>query len=120
MLQNKSKDCIFCKIIAGTLPSERVFENDRVFAFKDARPQAPIHVLIVPKFHVINILEVHQRDAAVFSDLFFAAKQIVSQLGIAESGFRAVFNSGDHACQSVYHLHLHLLGGTQLGGSMVG
>lgn len=116
----KSKECIFCKIIKGTLPSEKVFENDRVFAFRDISPQAPVHVLIVPKKHVIDVLDVSRDDAHVFTDLFQAAQLIAPQLGIAGKGFRTVFNSGDHACQTIYHLHLHLLGGTQMGGSMVG
>jgi histidine triad (HIT) family protein len=116
----KSKECIFCKIIQGTLPSEKVFENERVFAFRDISPQAPVHVLIVPKKHVEDILDVRLEDAAIYQDLFRAAQHIAPQLGIAGSGFRTVFNSGDHACQTIYHLHLHLLGGTQMGGSMVG
>lgn len=119
-VENKSKECIFCKIIAGTLPSEKVFENERVFAFRDISPQAPVHVLIVPKKHISDVLDVRSQDACVFQDLFLAAQQIAPQLGIAGPGFRTVFNSGDHACQTIYHLHLHLLGGTQMGGSMVG
>ncbi len=116
----KSKECIFCKIIQGTLPSEKVFENDRVFAFKDISPQAPVHVLIVPKKHITDVLDVAREDSQIFGDLFFAAQLIAGQLKIAGSGFRTVFNSGDHACQTMYHLHLHLLGGTQMGGSMTG
>lgn len=116
----KSKECIFCKIIQGTLPSEKVFENERVFAFRDISPQAPVHVLVVPKKHIEDVLDVSSDDASVFADLFRAAQQIAPQLKIAGSGFRAVFNSGDHACQTIYHLHLHLLGGTQMGGSMTG
>ena len=118
--EDKAKECIFCKIMRGTLPSEKVFENEKVFAFRDISPQAPVHVLIVPKMHVVDVLDVTDRDASVFQDLFLAAQQIASQLRIAGSGFRTVFNSGDHACQTIYHLHLHLLGGTQMGGSMVG
>jgi histidine triad (HIT) family protein len=120
MDRTKSKECIFCKIIKGTLPSEKVFENENVFAFKDISPQAPVHVLIVPKKHVEDVLDVRVEDAHLFNHLFMAVQHIVGQLGIAGSGFRTVFNSGDHACQTMYHLHLHLLGGTQMGGSMVG
>ena len=118
--QRKSKECIFCKIIEGTLPTQKVFENDKVFAFKDLSPQAPVHVLIVPKKHVADVLDVKLDDAHVFQDLFQAAQHLAPQLGIAGSGFRTVFNSGDHACQTIYHLHLHLLGGTQMSGSMTG
>ncbi len=116
----KSKECIFCKIIQGTLPSEKTFENDRIFAFRDISPQAPVHVLIVPKKHLTDVLDVPREEAGLFGDLFLAAQQIAFQLGIAGAGFRTVFNSGDHACQTIYHVHLHLLGGTQMGGSMVG
>jgi histidine triad (HIT) family protein len=116
----KHKECIFCKIIAGTLPSEKVYENENVFAFRDISPQAPVHVLIVPKKHVVDILDVNGQEASIFQYLFQAAQQIAAKLGIAGSGFRTVFNSGDHACQTMFHLHLHLLGGTQMGGSLVG
>jgi len=116
----KNKECIFCKIIAGTLPSEKVFENENVFAFRDISPQAPVHVLIVPKKHVVDVLDVSGPDMPIFQYLFGAAQQIAAKLGIAGAGFRTVFNSGDHACQTMYHLHLHLLGGTQMGGSLVG
>ncbi len=116
----KSKECIFCKIIQGTLPSEKVFENEKVFAFRDISPQAPVHVLIVPKKHIVDVLDVKPEDAHIFQDLFQAVQQIAPQLGIAGPGFRATFNSGDHACQTMYHVHLHLLGGTQMGGSLIG
>jgi len=116
----KSKECIFCKIVKGTLPSEKVFENEHVLAFKDLSPQTPVHVLIVPKKHIGDILDVKPEDASVFEHLSLAAQHITAQLGIAGSGFRLVINSGDHACQTIYHLHLHVLGGTQMSGSMVG
>src|SRR3954463_10776136 len=99
----KLKECIFCKIVQGTLPSEKVFENERVFAFKDISPQAPVHVLIVPKKHVEDVLDVSSADASIFSDLFLAAQHIAPQLKIAGAGFRTVFNSGDHACQTMFH-----------------
>lgn len=120
MALNKSIECIFCKIIEGTLPSEKVFENDRIVAFRDIAPQAKVHVLIVPRKHVTDLLDVMPEDSRMFSDLFIAAQHIAGKLGISGSGFRTVFNSGDHACQTIYHLHLHLLGGEQMGGSMVG
>lgn len=116
----KSKECIFCKIAAGTLPSQKVFENETVFAFKDIAPQAPVHVLIIPKKHIGDVLDVKSSEGETFQQLFLAAQHLAAQLGIAGSGFRTVFNSGDHACQTVFHLHLHLLGGTQMGGSMTG
>jgi histidine triad (HIT) family protein len=76
--------------------------------------------LIVPKKHAGDVLDVRGEDASIFSDLFMAAQHIAAQLGVAGPGFRTVFNSGDHACQTIFHLHLHLLGGMQMGGSMVG
>ena len=97
-----------------------MFENEKVMAFRDISPQAPVHVLIVPKLHVIDVLDVTYDDKEIFSELYMAAQHIAAQLGIAGSGFRTVFNSGDHGCQTIYHLHLHLLGGTQMGGSMIG
>ncbi|MBI4403229.1 MAG: histidine triad nucleotide-binding protein [Deltaproteobacteria bacterium] len=114
------RECIFCKIIKGTLPSQKVFENEHVFAFKDIAPQAPVHVLVVPKAHVEDLLDVRTQDTSIFQELFQVVQHLAPQLGIAGSGFRVVLNSGDHACQTIYHLHLHLLGGTQMGGSMVG
>jgi len=116
----KKKECIFCKIIEKTLPSEKVYEDEKVFAFRDISPQAPVHILIVPKQHIEDVLDVRSEELSIFQDLYRAVQHIVSQMGIAGSGFRTVFNSGDHACQTIFHLHLHLLGGTQMGGSLVG
>jgi len=119
VVPNKSKECIFCKIIQGTLPSKKVYENETVFAFRDISPQLPTHVLIVPKVHIDDVLDVRPEQGVLFQQLFLAAQQVAGQLGIAGSGFRLVFNSGEHACQTIHHLHLHLLGGAQMGGSMV-
>ncbi len=115
----KTRECIFCKIIQGTLPCDKVFEDETTFAFRDISPQIAQHILIVPKFHVEDILDVAPDKLSIFSDLFRAAQMIAPQVGIAGSGFRTVFNSGDHACQTIYHLHLHLLGGSQMSGAMV-
>ena len=111
---------LFEKIIAGEIPATIVHRDDRVIAFRNISPQAPVHVLIVPKKHLADVLDVGRDDASIFMDLFQAVQHIAPQLGIAGSGFRTVFNSGDAACQTIYHVHLHLLGGTQMGGSMVG
>lgn len=116
----KNEKCIFCKIIEGSLPSQKVLETDRIVAFRDISPQAPIHILIVPKIHVEGVLDVPAEQSSVFSDLFEAAQRLVKKLELSEKGFRTVFNTGEHACQTVFHLHLHLLGGEQMGGSMVG
>ena len=104
-------DCLFCKIIAGEIPGNKVYENDKVFAFRDINPQAPTHVLIVPKKHMANILECDAETAAALTE---AIGVIARQEGVAESGFRIVSNCGHDGCQSVHHLHVHLLGGQQL------
>lgn len=104
-------DCLFCRIIAGEIPSNKVYEDDRVYAFRDINPQAPVHVLIVPKKHMANILEC---DAATAEALTCAIRVIAKQEGIDESGFRVISNCGRDGAQSVNHLHVHLLGGKQL------
>lgn len=116
----KNRDCIFCKIIDGSLPSTKVLETETVFAFRDISPQAPVHVLVVPKKHIADVECVEASHGAVFQDLFDAVQKLVKKLDLSEKGFRTVFNTGEHACQTVFHLHLHLLGGAQMGGSMVG
>ncbi len=112
--------CIFCQIIEGTLPSTKVYENDRVFAFKDISPQAPVHVLVVPKQHIADVTSAASSNSQVFQELFEVVHKLIEKLGLQKTGFRTVFNTGQDACQTVFHLHLHLLGGAQLGGSMVG
>ena len=104
-------DCLFCKIIAGEIPGNKVYEDDKVYAFRDINPQAPVHVLIVPKKHMANILEC---DAETAEALTNAIRVIAKQEGIDESGFRVISNCGRDGAQSVNHLHVHLLGGTQL------
>ena len=104
-------DCLFCRIIAGEIPSTKVYENDRVYAFRDINPQAPVHVLIVPKKHFANILECDGETAAALTD---AVRVIAAQEGVAESGFRVISNCGRDGAQSVNHLHIHLLGGKAL------
>ena len=109
------KDCLFCKIIAGEIPGNKVYENDKVFAFRDINPQAPVHVLIVPKKHVDNIL---QCDADMAAALTEAVGEVARLEGVAESGFRVISNCGRDGAQSVKHLHVHLLGGVQLTEKM--
>lgn len=109
------KDCLFCRIIAGEIPSDKVFENEAVFAFRDINPQAPVHVLIVPKKHMDNVLQCDGETAAALAE---AAGIIARQEGVAESGFRLVSNCGRDGAQSVNHLHVHLLGGKQLTEKM--
>ena len=104
-------DCLFCRIIAGEIPSGKVYEDDKVYAFRDINPQAPVHVLIVPKKHMANIMECDGETAAALTE---AVGKIAAREGVAESGFRVVSNCGRDGAQSVEHLHVHLLGGTAL------
>lgn len=108
-------DCLFCKIVAGDVPSEKVLETDRVYAFRDIHPQAPTHVLVIPKEHVTNAADLTADHAGLLADVFTAANAVAAQEGIGESGYRLVFNVGDDANNSVPHLHLHVVGGRQLG-----
>ena len=107
-------DCIFCKIIKGELPSKNVYNEEQVTAFRDINPAAPTHILIVPKKHIdsINVLTVD--DEPLIGHLFFIAKQLAAQVGIAEPGYRLVINTGAESGQTVDHVHLHLLGGRQM------
>ena len=108
-------DCIFCKIVSGEISSSKVYENDSVLAFDDIRPLAPIHVLIIPKKHIENAAALTPQDADITAAMFNAAVEVASIKGVKESGFRIITNSGLDSGQEVYHLHLHLLGGKQLG-----
>ena len=107
-------DCLFCKIIAGEIPSAKVYENDKVYAFRDISPEAPVHVLIVPKAHIASANELTAENADVITDIFLAAKEIAAQEGIAEGGYRIVNNCGEDGGQTVQHLHFHMLGGRSL------
>jgi histidine triad (HIT) family protein len=107
-------DCLFCKIIAGEIPTKKVYEDDRVFAFEDINPQAPTHVLIVPKTHIVGLKEAQPEEAEIVGYCQLAAAKIARQRKI-ENGYRTVYNVGPGAGQSVFHLHLHLLGGRPLG-----
>lgn len=109
-----ASDCIFCRIIAGEIPSEKVYQDDRVTAFRDIRPVAPVHILIVPNKHIASVNEAEEADEAVLGRLLLTAKHLAAQEGIAESGYRLIINTGPHAGQVVFHLHLHLLGGQRM------
>lgn len=106
---------IFKKIIDREIPADIIFENDHVLAFKDISPQAPVHVLIIPKKEIPTANDVTDEDALLLGHLFLAAKQIAADQGIAESGYRLMVNCRDDGGQEVYHLHMHLLGGRNLG-----
>ena len=104
-------ETIFSKIINREIPADIVFENERVLAFRDINPQAPVHVLVIPKKAIPTINDIRPDDQALVGELFTVAAQIAAEEGIAESGYRTVFNCNDDGGQEVYHLHLHLLGG---------
>ena len=108
------QDCLFCKIVAGEIPADIVFESDAALAFRDINPQAPTHVLVIPRRHISTINDLDDDDRSLVGDLYLAAKAIAAAEGIAESGYRAVMNCNEGAGQSVFHIHLHVLGGRGL------
>ncbi|HOK20788.1 MAG TPA: histidine triad nucleotide-binding protein [Candidatus Paceibacterota bacterium] len=105
------ENCIFCKIINREMPSDIIYENEQVIAFKDINPKAEVHVLIVPKKHVANLNEVNDNDKELLAGIFLAAKQIAQQLNLGTQGYKLVLNVGRGAGQVIDHLHLHLLSG---------
>lgn len=107
-------NCIFCKIIAGEIPSKKVYEDERVFAFEDINPEAPIHVLIVPKKHISNINELTEEEEKLIGHIFVVSKEIANEYNIKDTGYRIVTNCGKDAGQTVDHIHFHLLGGRNL------
>jgi histidine triad (HIT) family protein len=104
-------DCIFCRIVTGDLPADILDRSDHAVAFRDLSPQAPVHVLIIPRRHIEDAATVEQTDADVMADMVVMARRVATSEGIAETGYRLVFNVGEDATRSVPHLHLHLLGG---------
>lgn len=108
-------DCLFCKIVAGELPSERVYEDDIVVAFRDIHPAAPTHVLVVPRSHIADARGLAAAAPGTLDAILAAANEVASNEGIADSGFRLVFNAGPDSGMLVPHLHLHVLGGRPLG-----
>ena len=104
-------DCLFCNMINGEIQPDTVYEDDDVLAFRDINPQAPMHFLVIPKRHISTINDLNSDDAELVGKLYLAAKQVAEQEGIAEDGFRTVMNCNAGAGQSVFHIHLHVLGG---------
>ena len=111
------ENCLFCKIIAGDIPSAKVYEDEFCFAFRDINPQAPTHILVVPRTHIANIAEADKLPPEALCALMAAIGKIAAQEGL-EKGFRVVSNCGPDACQSVPHLHFHILGGRQMADQM--
>jgi histidine triad (HIT) family protein len=108
-------DCLFCKIIKGDIPSTSVYRDEQTYAFRDINPAAPTHILIVPNHHIDSINLMINDDEPLIGHLFTVAKQIAAQEGLAENGYRLVINTNADAGQTVFHIHLHLLGGKPLG-----
>ncbi len=106
--------CLFCRIVAGEIPSDVVHRTERVVAFRDVNPQAPVHVLVVPRRHIDDAGALGPDDAEVLAHMFVAARQVAEAEGIAERGYRLLFNVGEDASNSVPHLHLHVVGGRRL------
>lgn len=110
-------DCIFCKIVAGEIPSGKVYEDDSVYAFRDINPQAPVHILIVPKTHVASADALDEKSSALVARIFEAIPKIAAAAGL-KNGYRVITNVGEDGCQSVKHLHFHIVGGKKLSERM--
>ncbi len=111
-------DCLFCKIIAGTIPSKKVYEDEFVFAFHDIAPNAPVHVLVVPKTHIASANDITEENSELVAKVFEVIPKIAKSLGL-ENGYRVINNCGDDAGQTVKHIHFHILGGMKLGEKLV-
>ncbi len=107
-------DCLFCKIIAGEIPSDTVFQDEQITAFRDINPVAPTHILIIPNKHIATINDLSTEDEALVGHLFTTAKTLAKDEGIAESGYRLIINVNRDGGQEIYHLHLHLIGGQRM------
>mgnify|MGYP001206112972 FL=1 len=107
-------DCLFCKIVAGDIPADKVFENNNIYAFRDIDPKAPTHILIIPKEHISTTNDLDKSHKMLVGEIMLTAKEIAGQEGIADSGYRTVFNCNQDGGQAVYHIHLHLLGGRHM------
>ncbi len=105
------EDCLFCKIVEGEIPADIVYENDTVLAFRDINPQAPTHIQIIPRLHIATINDLEPEHEMLVGRLFSAAKEIAAAEGLTDKGYRVIMNCGEGAGQSVFHIHLHLLGG---------
>lgn len=114
-MSNSNSDCLFCKILGGDIPADIVFESETALAFRDINPKAPTHVIIIPRQHIPTINDISEDDHAIVGSLYSAARTIAAVEGIADEGYRVVMNCNAAAGQSVFHIHLHLLGGRTLG-----
>lgn len=108
------EDCIFCKIIRKDIPSELIYEDEHILAFNDINPQAPVHVLIIPKEHVASLNDIHEDKKDILSHILLKARQIASNLGIDKKGYRIILNTARDSGQEVFHIHFHLMGGRRM------
>lgn len=106
-----AENCLFCKMVSGEIKTEKVYEDTQVLAFKDINPQAPMHVLVIPKRHIATLNDLEKTDAELIGKLYMTATQLAQSHGVAEAGYRTVMNCNAAAGQSVFHIHLHVLGG---------
>ena len=109
-------DCLFCEIIAGRIPCDKIFENEYVLGFRDINPQAPVHVLFVPRTHISTVNDIADDQASVVGQLLLAARDYAREAGVSDEGFRLVMNCNENGGQTVFHVHLHLLAGARLPG----
>ena len=111
-------DCIFCRIVAGQVPADIIYQDEQIVAFRDINPVAPVHVLVIPRKHIPSLASLSQADFAIIGDMVKVANELARREGIAEKGYRLVMNSGKEGGQLVPHLHMHLLGGRRLGNGL--
>ncbi len=112
--EDEMMNCLFCKIISKKVPAKIIYEDESVLAFEDINPQAPVHTLVIPKKHISTALDIEEQDGALLGHLFLTAGEIAKGKGIAERGFRLVVNTNPEAGQTVYHVHIHILGGRHM------
>jgi histidine triad (HIT) family protein len=108
------KDCVFCKIARKEIPADIVYEDKDVIAFRDAHPIAPVHVLVIPKKHIVSVADISEQEAPLMGKIIYAAKKVAEDLKIAGYGYKLLFRVGEHGGQEVEHIHLHLIGGARL------
>lgn len=113
------ENCLFCKIIKGEIPSNKVYEDENILAFHDINPVAPVHVIVIPKLHIESANEITDENKSVVSAVFSSIPKIVEKLGIKEDGYRVITNIGENGGQTVKHLHFHIIGGIKLGDKLI-
>jgi histidine triad (HIT) family protein len=114
-MQQVSSDCLFCRIVAGEIPATVVHESERTLAFRDIGPKAPVHVLVIPKAHHVDVASLAQADPGLAGEVLAAAAAVAAAEGLLEAGYRTIFNTGRHGGQEVFHVHAHVVGGAPLG-----